>query len=75
MDKILKILNIISPLILNLTKTNDARELRRNIRSIKKNRRKIYKIMKKNGINEEEEKILSKIDTAWVNAVIELGIE
>jgi valyl-tRNA synthetase len=73
MEKVLELLTVTLPLINSLTKTNDKREQRRNIRSIKKNRRKIYKVLKKDGLNEEEKEMLQEIDHAWVQATIRLG--
>lgn len=70
---VLEILALTLPLITGLSKTNDSRERRRNIRKIKKNRRVLYKLFKKDGFTEEEKTMLSDIDHAWVDAVIELG--
>lgn len=73
MKDALSIMALILPLITNLTTVNDQRELRRNIRTIKRNRRKLYKIFKKDGWTETEKEQMASIDTAWVNAIIELG--
>lgn len=73
MKEALELLKLTLPLITNLTKTNDERELRRNLRAIKKNRRKIYKVLKKDGLNEEEKNMLKEIDHAWIEAVLKLG--
>jgi hypothetical protein len=73
MKDALKILALTLPLITNLTKVNDEREQRRNIRTIKTNRRKLYKIFKKDGFTDDERQKLAQVDSAWVSALIELG--
>lgn len=60
-------------LIGSLSQTNDDRELRRNVRAIKRNRRKIYRQFKKDGLTDEEKNMLRDIDHAWVQATLELG--
>ena len=57
----------------NVTNTSDAREQRRNLRSFKKHRRKIYKEFKKDGLTEAEQQALNKLDSAYVEMTLQLG--
>ena len=60
-------------LITGLTQVSDEGQKRRNVRAIKRNRRKIYRLFKKDGFTDEEKKMLMEIDHAWVQATLELG--
>ena len=63
-------------LILNalpLLKTSDDGQKRKNFRLIKKNRKRLYREYRKDGFTEEELSNLQKIDSAIVEALLELG--
>lgn len=59
--------------LLPLLKTSDEGQKRKNLRLIKKTRKKLYKEYKKDGFTEDEKTKLTEIDNAIVEALIELG--
>jgi len=59
--------------LIPLLKTSDEGQNRRNLRMMKKTRKKLYREFKKDGISEEEQAQLNKIDTAIIEALIGLG--
>ena len=59
--------------LIPLLKTSDEGQNRKNLRLMKKSRKKLYKQFKKDGISEEEQAQLNKIDTAIIEALIGLG--
>lgn len=68
-----EVITVTLGLITALLGSNDKKERRRNLRAIKRNRRKIYKAFKKDGFTEEELVALKDLDHAWVQATLKLG--
>lgn len=60
-------------LLAGITSTTPERERRRNLRAFKKHRRKIYRDFKKDGIDEQEQKLLDGLDAAYVKMLLDLG--
>jgi len=69
------IINNTLVLVASILKPAPEAQKRRDCNAILKNRKKLYKIYKKNDgvIDEEEQRNLEKIDNAYMNAILELA--
>lgn len=66
------IIQLITSALTLLTVTEDGQK-RKNLRAVRKSRKKLYRMVKKDGITEEEQKLLSKLDNAIVECAISLS--
>jgi hypothetical protein len=68
MEIITKLLGLIE-----VFKSSESGQKRRNLKLIRKTRRKLFKQYKKGGFTEDELLKLEKVDNAIVEALLELG--
>jgi hypothetical protein len=58
---------------LPLLKSSKEAERRKNLRLIKRTRKQLYRLFKKDGFTEEETEKIKEVDTLIINAIIHLN--